>query len=117
MDCWPKSGSEQRRLNDGTIDSLSRAGVAASNANDYRAKVRALGWGFVPGSVLSSCVVPQCVKCEGGGWVCEGHPRKPFPHFVVTDRGASDCPGPGMPCDCEAGAGLVAALDAKYRTA
>jgi hypothetical protein len=32
----------------------------------------------------------SCEKCAGG-WICEEHPDKPWPH--------DDCLGPGMPCD------------------
>jgi hypothetical protein len=102
---------------DETNDSLSRTLPRASNVNVDGAKVPRALIGVCPGHVLSSDVMSPCVKCEGNGWVCKAHPRKQFPHVAVTDRGASDCPGPGMPRDCEAAARLVAALDAKYRIA
>jgi hypothetical protein len=31
-------------------------------------------------------------KCDGGGWVCEQHPEREWPH--------DDCAGPGEPCTC-----------------
>lgn len=33
-----------------------------------------------------------CGACNGGGWVCEQHPDRPFPH--------GDCGGPGDVCAC-----------------
>lgn len=36
---------------------------------------------------------PECLLCEGTGWVCEDHPEVPW------DEGAC-CGGAGMPCCC-----------------
>lgn len=70
--------------------------------------------GFCP-TCYRGRVMQQCVKCEDHGRVCETDREKPYPHYVISERSAEECPGPGMPCNCEAGARLVAALDAKYR--
>lgn len=33
----------------------------------------------------------KCI-CGGGGWICEQHPDRTWPH--------DNCAGPGMPCVC-----------------
>ena len=40
---------------------------------------------------------PYCNNCDDGGWVCEGHPDKPWDG---TSKRSDACGcGPGRPCD------------------
>ena len=31
-----------------------------------------------------------CARCQDARWICEQHPKRPWPH--------DDCAGPGEPC-------------------
>jgi hypothetical protein len=39
-----------------------------------------------------------CGECRGG-WRCEAHPSKPWPH-PAPDEPGGECDGPGVPCEC-----------------
>ena len=42
---------------------------------------------------------PSCPICHGDGYVCENHPKRPWPSDDC-------CGGAGMPCECTPGGKL-----------